>query len=144
MEMTLKRIIKIDQDKLEPWFGKIDMADAAIIAYIRDWKKYGTKYGYAQLHPKDEEYVWIDYKTLLKQMPLLKFEYRALQDRLKKLCTLGILRRLSYFHSNGNRAAYYRVPDELFESEEDEEKSKQKKRTKSLSGKSATAQYQRK
>lgn len=102
--------IYIDQGKLRPWFGKIDSTDAIIISYIVYWRKSEraeTRYS------KNGEYIWIDYKTLLRQLPILNIGYEALKDRLDNLYSIGVFDRKVLRHASGNHATFYLVPDKF-------------------------------
>lgn len=110
-EIEISIYIFIDQGKLRSWFGKIDGIDAIIISYIINWKKSGNA---ETRFFEGEEYIWIDYKNLLLQLPILNIGYEALKDRLEKLYSIGIFDRKVFYRSNRSKATFYLVPDELF------------------------------
>lgn len=109
-EIEISIYIFIDQGKLRPWFGKIDGIDAIIISYIVNWKKSGNA---ETRYCKKGEYIWIGYKALLRQLPILNIKYTALRDRLGKLCDIGVFDRKFLYRANGNKATFYLVPDKF-------------------------------
>ena len=129
----IRESIYIDQTKLRPWFGKIDGIDAIIISYIVYWKKSGRA---ETRFCKDGDYIWIGYKALLRQLPILNIKYTALRDRLEKLCDIGVFDRKISYRANGNKAAFYLVPDKFLQKDkkvkDDKKTGNKQRKTKSL------------
>ena len=79
---------------------KIDCTDLVILRWIVDFYPSMIK-----LNFDNKEYVWINYNTLLKEMPLLDIKKQALADRLQKLCHFKILERKTI--KQGGTFSYY-------------------------------------
>jgi len=109
-KVEIQTHIFIAQEKLRPWFGKIDGIDAIIISYIVNWRQSGNA---ESRYCKNGEYVWINYKYLLQQLPILNIRYGTLKDRMKKLYDVGVFDRKTVRRASGNKATFYLVPDEF-------------------------------
>lgn len=109
-KVEIRESIYINQTKLRQWFGKIDGIDAIIISYIVYWRQSGNA---ETRYCKDGEFIWIDYKNLLWQLPMLNIRYGTLRDRLAKLYNIGVFDRKTLRRASGNKATFYLVPDEF-------------------------------
>lgn len=101
----ITKTIYIKQLLFEEWYGKIDIADAAIVSYIHNWEINGN----GERDPKDDRYVWIDFKTLLECNPLLPFGYEMLRKRITKLVKLKIIFKKNQRWSDGRTVALFRT-----------------------------------
>lgn len=74
---------------------KLDLVDCSILHYIRGWIwRHGRNAAVICLHGRP--YVWIHFRTLMDEMPLLHITCReALSRRLRKLEQLGLIKRFS-------------------------------------------------
>lgn len=69
---------------------KTDLVDWAIINYVARWILKRERA--CKILIRDEEFIWIDYGTLLKELPLLGIKSKSvLSRRITKLCELGLL-----------------------------------------------------
>lgn len=81
--------------------GSTDFNDWAILEYIAEWQVHGSA-------TVIDGHVWINFRHLMQQMPLLSVQTKgALSRRLKKLADLGLI---SSFQSEGN-LLYAKVTD---------------------------------
>lgn len=69
----------------------VDPSDVFIILYIHNLE--ASKSARVSSVKNDEGFVWVDYGTLLKSIPLLDLGKAALSRRLQKLVDLGILEK---------------------------------------------------
>ena len=97
--------VRLNQAVLSEWRGNIDANDAVILAHIEGLLN-SKSAAVAQYRWRD--YVWISYRKLLQDNPLLHIGVTALRDRLRKLRKLGILRSYTTPEKAGTRRAYYK------------------------------------
>lgn len=79
---------------------QIDVTDLAILRWIVDFYPRMSK-----IEINGAQYVWISYKAILNDMPLLDIKKVALANRLKKMVHFGILN--FELVQNGNTYTYY-------------------------------------
>ena len=79
---------------------KLDIIDLTILRWIVDFR------------PKminkiidGEEYFWVNYQSILEQIPILSIEKRSLYRRLQKMCDFGILKHKNV-KEKGNYSYY--------------------------------------
>jgi hypothetical protein len=65
---------------------KIDTTDLLILRWLVDFYPQMIK-----VEIEGSQYVWVQYKKLLEDLPLLDIKKQALVDRLQKLCEFEIL-----------------------------------------------------
>lgn len=102
----------------EKW---LDPSDALIICYIMALENSKSKKVVYLRNGRG--FVWVDYQTLLKKVPLLDFSLSMLGKRLKKLCDLGILmkeKRRDISNRTGFITKVYYKTTSFFDETEDE------------------------
>ena len=71
--------------------GKTDLADWAIIDYLQQWY-FAERKKTIFVQERGINYVWLNYKHLIEEMPLLGIKDKdALSNRIKKLKQLGLI-----------------------------------------------------
>lgn len=85
-------------DKIE--IIKLDVVDLTILRWIVDF--YPTM---AKIETNGVQYVWLNYKALLDDMPILAMAKNNLYKRLQKMCDLEILKHTTL--RNGGTYSYY-------------------------------------
>jgi len=71
---------------------KTDLIDWAIIDYIKSWFFYENRKIYQT--EDGTQYVWVNFKALLENLPLLSIKENTLTERFKKLRTLGLIKTM--------------------------------------------------
>lgn len=79
---------------------KIDVLDLVILRWFTDFYHKMVKMEF-----EGKQYAWVDYKSLLKDMPILDMGKDNLYKRFKKLVLLGVLNH--YTSKNGGTFSYY-------------------------------------
>lgn len=73
---------------------KTDLADWAIIDYLKDWFFAETKKTILN-HEDGKQYTWLNYNHLIQNMPLLPFKNKdGLSKRIKKLKSLNLIKTI--------------------------------------------------
>lgn len=112
---TRTTIIIIQQEALEPWKGRVDLVDAALLNHVicRLTRRLHQKI----VMYKGEPCVWIHYPTVRSENWLIDFTDRGLQARFAKLVELGLLIRRHRSVSNDGRCkgsrSYYGIGSAL-------------------------------
>lgn len=88
----------------------LDSTDANILRWIIDFRGTGRM---KTIMRDDKSYFWIDYQTLLDDMPILNIKRRAIAARLQKLCDANILEFYLDKTKNGTFTYYHVVSDTL-------------------------------
>jgi uncharacterized phage protein (TIGR02220 family) len=79
---------------------KIDATDLLILRWLVDFYPQMIK-----VEIEGSQYVWVQYKKILEDLPLLDIKKQALVDRLQKLCEFGIL--INKIVKIGGNFSYY-------------------------------------
>lgn len=85
----MKFSININQKAIVDSGFNLDMVDAAILDFLKDWV-YNGKIKKIELH--GNSFYWLDYGNLIREMPLLGIKSKdGLYRRFKKMCDMEIL-----------------------------------------------------
>lgn len=89
--------------------NKTDIIDWAIVDYLKDFALYKKA---RKIVHKNEEYIWLNYKHLLVNMPLLNINSKsAITKRINRLKNLGLIKTIQ----NKDNTLYYTFTDRLID-----------------------------
>ena len=103
----MKNSVYVDQLVLEAWKGKIDCADALLIAFIQDLNPQ---------NPAIRDHMWrghflITLKWIQDQLPILQLSESTIFRRLQKLQRLGILDSIKKQVRGSQSLSYFKLSD---------------------------------
>lgn len=109
----MKYTIEGFQQKILIEYG-LDCLDAVILRYIIDFWQTGKM----QIFPEDNvhknsspnEYFWMNYSTIINELPILAIEKQALSKRMKKFVVCGLLNKRLWKYSGGTYTYFRFVP----------------------------------
>lgn len=114
----MKYNININQLALQQYYPSLNLVDAAILDYIMgfylsDSQKIDKIY--FEEGKEMKRYVWIDYKHLIKEMPILKIRNTDTIGRhISRLKKLKLIKTyLKHSETNGHKKTYVRLPEEI-------------------------------
>ena len=79
---------------------KLDQTDLILLRWFVDF--------YPKMKKKivgEIQYAWVNYQSIVNDLPLLQIEKRPVYNRFSKMCELGIL--IHYHDKNGGSYSYY-------------------------------------
>lgn len=106
------------QDKLVPL--KLDVTDLLILQHLADFP---NRKKIIKTIIDDKMFFWVDYKTLIEELPILDIKKQALSDRLSKLVELGVVEKNIISHNGYGNSTFFRMGEKyesLKYSKEDE------------------------
>lgn len=108
------------KDKLVPL--KLDVTDLLILQHLADFP---NRKKIIKTIIDDKMFFWVDYKTLIEELPILDIKKQALSDRLSKLVELGIIEKSIISHNGYGNSTFFRMGEKyeslLYSKEEDAE-----------------------
>ncbi|MBO5964147.1 MAG: hypothetical protein J6P97_06675, partial [Bacteroidales bacterium] len=69
---------------------KLDVTDLLILNHIYHFPE---RKGIKTITQNGLEYYWIEYNTILKELPILNIKKPALRERIDKMCALGLIEK---------------------------------------------------
>lgn len=106
------------EDKLVPL--KLDVTDLLILQHLADFP---NRKKIIKTIIDDKMFFWVDYKTLIEELPILDIKKQALSDRLSKLVELGVIEKRIISHNGYGNSTFFRMGEKyesLKYSKEDE------------------------
>lgn len=106
------------EDKLTPL--KLDVTDLLILQHLADFP---NRKRIVKTIIDDKMFFWVDYKTLIEELPILDIKKQALSDRLSKLVELDILEKHIISQNGYGNSTFFRMGEKyesLKYSKEDE------------------------
>lgn len=106
------------EDKLVPL--KLDVTDLLILQHLADFP---NRKKIIKTIIDDKMFFWVDYKTLIEELPILDIKKQALSDRLSKLVELGVIEKSIISHNGYGNSTFFRMGEKyesLKYSKEDE------------------------
>lgn len=108
------------KDKLVPL--KLDVTDLLILQHLADFP---NRKKIIKTIIDDKMFFWVDYKTLIEELPILDIKKQALSDRLSKLVELGVIEKRIISHNGYGNSTFFRMGEKyeslLYSKEEDAE-----------------------
>ena len=108
------------KDKLVPL--KLDVTDLLILQHLADFP---NRKKIIKTIIDDKMFFWVDYKTLIEELPILDIKKQALSDRLSKLVELGIIEKSIISHNGYGNSTFFRMGEKyeslLYSKEKDAE-----------------------
>mgnify|MGYP003291764860 CR=1 FL=1 len=90
-------ILGFDQEKvlelktyIEGKEKKLDLSDLLILNHIYNFTE---RKGIKTIIQNGIEYYWVEYNTILNELPILNIKKPALRDRIDKMCALGLIEK---------------------------------------------------
>lgn len=90
-------ILGFDQEKvlelktfIEGKEKKLDLSDLLILNHIYNFSE---RKGIKTITQNGIEYYWVEYNTILNELPILNIKKPALRDRIDKMCALGLIEK---------------------------------------------------
>ena len=110
IKYSKQRFIHLDLMVLNVWKGQIDPTDCFIFYYVKQMEESkSAKVESKALYDGTKRFVWINYPTLLKAMPLVKLKKDALSDRIAKICRVGLFERINKRTAEHRVRTYLRI-----------------------------------
>lgn len=101
---------------------KLDITDLLILQHLADFP---NRKKIIKTIIDDKMFFWVDYKTLIEELPILDIKKQALSDRLSKLVELGVIEKSIISHNGYGNSTFFRMGEKyeslLYSKEEDTE-----------------------
>lgn len=92
--------VKNSRGKEQTKILMLDQTDLTLLRWFVDF--------YPKMKKKiigETQYAWVNYQSIVNDLPLLRIEKRSVYNRFSKMCELGIL--IHYHDKNGGSYSYY-------------------------------------
>jgi hypothetical protein len=90
-------ILGFDQEKvlelktfIEGKEKKLDLSDLLILNHIYNFSE---RKGIKTITQNGKKYFWVEYNSLLNELPILNIKKPALRDRIDKMCALELIEK---------------------------------------------------
>jgi len=105
-----QRFIHLDLMVLNVWKGQIDPTDCFIFYYVKQMEESkSAKVESKALYDGTKRFVWVNYGTLVRAIPLLNIQEQALANRIRKMCKAGLFEKRNKNTEDYRTRAYLRV-----------------------------------
>lgn len=101
--------LKIDEHGKEK---KLDLTDLLILNHIYHFSE---RKGIKEITLNNKQYYWVEYNTILNELPILNIKKHALRDRIDKMHYLGLIEKILVNDKGYSNMTYFRI-GESFES----------------------------
>ena len=99
--LSMRKEVKVKvKGKEQTKILKLDQTDLTLLRWFVDF--------YPKMKKKivgEIQYAWVNYQSIVNDLPLLEIEKRPVYNRFSKMCELGIL--IHYHDKNGGSYSYY-------------------------------------